>query len=356
MAYAQICTKCILKSGTPGISFDKEGVCNYCATYSPMKVIGERALLEILDRYRNRNNKYDCMVCISGGRDSIFTLWKLVHDYKMRVLAVNYRNPFTAKQAQLNMERATRILKVDFQDWEFPEDIHRRATAKTLRAWAHHPTSALIPIVCQHCKTIWPTLYQIARSHKTPLIVIGSNPLETASFKRASLGGARYYHKLTNLPRLVAKSLIELTKNPRYLTSCSWRTLANMYLTAGHNSLYLQWRFKDSKVVRLFDYLRWNEKEVLSTITKNLAWKKSDEVASSWRFDCRLDYVRRQMYTATVGVTELRDLFSKMIRENMVSRDDALARLEKEDAIRDSLADNVLAEIGITMADLNLPR
>jgi len=262
----------------------------------------------------------------------------------------------TSSQARENMQQTTKKLNVDFYDWEFPNDIHRKSTIRALKAWSHHPSSSMIPIVCTHCKTMWPTLYRIARVHDTPLIVVGSNPLETASFKRAGFGGARYYHKPALLPRLIKKSLGELINNPRYLTTCSWGTVLRMYLFAGHNSPYLRWRFKDITVVRLFDYLRWDEKEVLKTITENLGWQKSPEVESSWRFDCRLDYARRLMYGATVGVTELRDLFSKMIREGMMSRSEALARLEKEDVIPEALADSVLSELGMKMADLNVSK
>lgn len=349
-----MCTRCVLTSTTPGIVFDEKGACNYCHAHKPMEVEGEAALISTLNRFKARGAKYDCMVGVSGGRDSTYTLWKLVHDYGLRVLAVNYRNPFTSAQARQNMRRAAELLKVDLYDWEFPGDVHRQATIKALKVWARHPSSAMIPIVCAHCKTMWPTLYQIARQNEVSLIVVGSNPLETASFKQAGMGGARYYHQLSRLPRLVRKSLGELIRNPRYLTSCSWRTVFRMYLYAGHNSPILRRRFGDITVLRLFDYLKWNEKEVLETITKNLDWQKAPEVASSWRFDCRLDFVRRRMYQATVGVTELRDLFSKMIREGIMTREEALRRLAEEDVVPDAVAEEVLSEIGFKLADLNL--
>jgi hypothetical protein len=107
-------------------------------------------------------------------------------------------------------------------------------------------------------------------------------------------------------------------------------------------------------VIRLFDYIKWNESEVESTITNHLAWKKSPEVASSWRFDCRLDYVRRRMYESTVGVTELRDLLSKMIREGMITREKALERLKVEDHIPLSVIENVLSMIEMKVPDIKL--
>ena len=123
---------------------------------------------------------------------------------------------------------------------------------------------------------------------------------------------------------------------------------------AGHNSPYLRWRYKDITVLELFDYIKWDEKEVISTITDNLGWRKSSEVASSWRFDCRLDYVRRLMYATTIGVSELRDLFSKMIREGQITREEALERLKTEDIVPKDVAEDVLADLGLELSDLHL--
>lgn len=354
MASQYVCTKCVLPGSTPGIAFDRSGVCNYCNTYAPMKVRGEGKLKQTLDAFRGRGGKYDCLVCISGGRDSIYTLWKLVHDYEMSALAANYMNPFTSEQARTNMQNSLDVLGVECESWGFPNDVHRRATEKALRAWSHHPSSIMIPIVCTHCKSTWPRFFQIARDNSIPLIVIGSNPLETASFKKAGFGGARTYHRISSLPRIVAKSLKELLLNPRYLTSCSWGTVGKMYLMAGHSTPYLRWRYQDITVLRLFDYVRWDERDVMSTIADHLGWRKSSEVASPWRFDCRLDYVRRLMYAATIGVSELRDLFSKMIREGQMTREEALERLRTEDVVPDEIAEDVLADLGMKLSDLHL--
>lgn len=347
-----MCTRCVLTSTTPGIVFDESGVCNYCHTYEPMQPEGEARLLEVLDAFRDRGRKYDCLIGISGGRDSTYTLWKLVHDYGMRVLAFSYVMPWVSEQAQENMQRALDILDVDCQFFELPKDVHRNATVKALKAWGHHPSSSMIPIVCTHCKCIWPEYFRIARERGVPLIFLGANPLETASFKKPGLGGARYYHKLSNVPRLAAKSVKELAGNPRYLTSVSWGTVAKMYLMAGHNSPYLEWRYKDITVECLFDFLPWNEQEVMATISENLGWRKAPEVGSYWRFDCRLDYVRRLMYAHTIGVTELRDLFSKMICEGQITRERALKRLETEEFVPKDVVEDVLNSLGMTLADL----
>lgn len=350
----KICTNCLLTADTPGIYFNEEGICNYCISHEQMSIQGEDKLIEVLNQYRGKSGKYDCMIGLSGGRDSTYTLWKLVNDYKMKVLAIHYDNPFTSKQAQVNMQRAVEILGIDIIKWRFPEGEHVNATKKAMKVWTNHPSSIMIPVVCAHCKNWWPTIFRHAREQKVSLIVIGSNPLETASFKKQGFGGARTYHKLSNIKNIIGKSIKELWANPRYLTNLSWPLVLSMYLGASHSSPYLKWRYSDMNVIRLFDYIKWDESEVESTIKTNLDWKKSPEVASSWRFDCRLDYVRRKLYASTVGVTELRDLFSKMIREGMITREDALERLNVEDHIPLPVIEDVLSKMDMRISDLKL--
>ncbi|MHA1382073.1 MAG: ATPase [Candidatus Helarchaeota archaeon] len=354
MGYNRICNKCILTDRTPNIKFDKNGVCNYCNSYIPMKTKSEEELKSILNLYKKKNKQYDCIVGVSGGRDSIYTLWKLVNDYKMKVLAVTYNNPFTSEQAKRNIKNAVKILGVDLVKWEYQNNAHLNATKKYLKIWNHKPSSALIPIICAHCKCWWPEFFKISRDNNVSLIVIGTNPLETASFKKGSgFEGARTYHKFSNIPKTLLKSLRELVKNPRYLKT-DWGMVFKMYLSSSHSTPYMKWRYKDIKVIRLFDYIKWNEKMVEKTISNHLKWKKSYRLESSWRFDCRLDYVRRLMYSSMVGCTELRDLLSKMIREKMITRDEAMGRIEKEETVPDELVNGVLNDIGFRLEDLNI--
>lgn len=127
-----------------------------------------------------------------------------------------------------------------------------------------------------------------------------------------------------------------------------------MSLAASHSTPYMKWLYSDINVIRLFDFLRWDEKEIEGKISRELGGRKSGEIESSWRFDCRLDYVRRYMYAATVGVTELQDLYSKMIREGMITREEAFERLKKENWISRDIVSNVLEQLDLNLSELNL--
>mgnify|MGYP000630771079 CR=1 FL=1 len=98
------CTKCILPETYPEITFDEEGICNYCKEYKSINYKGEKLFVELLDKHINKGRKYDCQVPISGGRDSTYVLYKMKEKYKMNVLAFNYDNGFVSQQARENIE------------------------------------------------------------------------------------------------------------------------------------------------------------------------------------------------------------------------------------------------------------
>ena len=107
------CTKCILPETFPGIEFNENGVCNYCLNYEPVKVLGEKEFERVLSKYRNRSEKYDCIVPISGGRDSSFVLHQMVKKYKMRVLTLTVDSGAILPEGYRNIKRVTEVLNVE---------------------------------------------------------------------------------------------------------------------------------------------------------------------------------------------------------------------------------------------------
>ena len=84
MPDVQRCSKCVLPHTFPYISFDAQGVCNYCKNYivrNEPKPIEE--LTDLLEPYR-RNGKPDCIIPFSGGRDSCYTLHLAVKKLGLR--------------------------------------------------------------------------------------------------------------------------------------------------------------------------------------------------------------------------------------------------------------------------------
>lgn len=79
MEYRQ-CTRCLMDTTAADIIFDEQGVCNYCKEFeeklnSPKKKI-EVSLEELVEKIKEdgKGKRYDCVVGISGGVDSIYSL------------------------------------------------------------------------------------------------------------------------------------------------------------------------------------------------------------------------------------------------------------------------------------------
>ncbi len=131
----RVCCRCVQDSTVPGISFDDKGVCNFCRLHDkllkmfPSGEKGRRILKKKFSRIRKSSEKrrYDCVVGISGGRDSTHLLWKCVKEWGLRPLAVHFNDGFDNPVAGENMVRAVDELGVDLRtvtsDWREAKDL-----------------------------------------------------------------------------------------------------------------------------------------------------------------------------------------------------------------------------------------
>lgn len=89
------CVKCVMPNTRPGITFNDKGVCSACQSYENRKKIDWnqrwKELEAICDKYRGVNgvNGYDCMIAVSGGKDSHFQVYLMKEVLKMNPLLVS---------------------------------------------------------------------------------------------------------------------------------------------------------------------------------------------------------------------------------------------------------------------------
>jgi N-acetyl sugar amidotransferase len=88
------CKKCIMPATRPEQVFDKDGICDACHSVEKKNVIDwnerESEFLKILDQYRSKDGWYDCVIPVSGGKDSVYQALTMRDRYKMNPLCVNH--------------------------------------------------------------------------------------------------------------------------------------------------------------------------------------------------------------------------------------------------------------------------
>ena len=104
------CSRCLLPETMPFISFDEEGVCNYCRDYEQRGSFlkGEKALEEFVSKYRSASGEPDCIVGFSGGRDSSYGLDYFKNHLGMHPIAFTYDWGMVNDLARRNQARVVR--------------------------------------------------------------------------------------------------------------------------------------------------------------------------------------------------------------------------------------------------------
>ncbi len=341
------CSACVLPGSTPHIVFNEEGVCNFCLSHSPPSFPGAQALLQVIEENRRPDSKYDCLVAISGGRDSTYALLKLAKDHNQKVLAVNYENPFTHPRAALNIKNAVKALNVKLLTYRLQGDWHQRVFRDNLTAWLRHPSPVMIPMLCMGCRSLEWELVRIAKQNRVYCIVGAVNQFEDSIFKKVLLGvpGNTSYGRaiVRGLPII----LREIEKSPAYLNLPSLGLMVRGHWALLQDILRERCAMPKIKKLSIFSFVEWDEKEILSRISSELGWEYPRERASSWRFDCRVGMLKKLMYKRTLGMTENDDFYSQMIREGKMNREEALRRIEAEGSIDYQQIEALLRETGI---------
>jgi N-acetyl sugar amidotransferase len=94
--HQQYCTRCVYPSFAAAVAtFDDEGVCTGCRVNEAKQQIDwadrREELEEILEEHRSRDgSNYDCLIPVSGGKDSHYQTYVITQEFGLRPLLVTY--------------------------------------------------------------------------------------------------------------------------------------------------------------------------------------------------------------------------------------------------------------------------
>lgn len=171
---AIICSRCIFDNGVPDIVFDDDGVCNYCHMvtdlvdqYGTGSAKGKQMLDEIIEiiKEAGKNKKYDCVVGVSGGTDSSYTLHQAIQ-FGLRPLAVLYDNTWSSSIATENIRKITSALGVDL----YTHVVKNKEADDIFKAFF---LAGVPELDCSTDIAIAETLYRAAAKHNIKYILEG---------------------------------------------------------------------------------------------------------------------------------------------------------------------------------------
>lgn len=128
------CIRCITLSTRPNITFDENGVCNACATHALKGTIDwgkrERAFREVVKNAQSRSRGYDCLIPVSGGKDSTWQVVKCL-EYGLNPLAVTWKSPARTEVGARNLANLI-SLGVDHIDYQVNPKVERKFLYQSL--------------------------------------------------------------------------------------------------------------------------------------------------------------------------------------------------------------------------------
>lgn len=173
----QYCVRCCMPETQEGIRFDRFGICKACQSSEQKIHINwvdrEKALSNILNEAKKKaGDNYDCIIPISGGKDSTFQLHVLTKIYNMKPLAVTFSHNWYSETGWYNLQNSLEKFNVDHIMFTPNRDLVNRLAKSSLSA---------IGDSCWHCHAgVGAFPLQVAVRFNIPLLIWGESIAESS--------------------------------------------------------------------------------------------------------------------------------------------------------------------------------
>lgn len=345
------CTRCLLPETFPFIEYDHQGVCNYCNNYKPQnKIQPIENLKSLVEPYRRKDGKPDCIVPFSGGRDSTYSLHIIKKELGLNPIAFTYDWGMVTDLARRNIARVCGKLGVE--NIIVSADIHwkRENIRKNIQAWLKHPSLGMIPLFMAGDKYFFYYTNKVKKQTGIDLNIWGINNLENTEFKVGFAGLPPKFDKkriyslsVMNQLRLFGYIAGNIFRSPGYINQSVWDSLG---------SFAARYIAPKKDYYHLFDYYRWDENEINHLIQNEYKWETAIDTKSTWRIGDGTASFYNYIYYTVAGFSENDTFRSNQIREGMLTRNEAMTLIEEDNIPRYETLRWYLEIIGLDFAQV----
>ena len=322
----KICTRCIYDNRVPYITFDENGVCNYCHQLDKLKSDyktgtkeGEEEFRKIVEQIKKDGigKKYDCVIGVSGGTDSSYMLY-LAKKMGLRPLAVHYDNTWNSAIATQNIRKVLTGLDIDLYtyvvDNKEVDDIFRSFFLADVAEIEASTDLALAEI-----------MYRAAWKYNIKYVLEGHSFIEEG----ITPVGRNYFdgkyiesiHKMFGKMPMRTYPLMTLA---RFLF---WTAVVRI------------------KKIRPFWYISYNKEDAMKFLEKEYDWR----YYGGHHLENRMTSFFHSVYLPQKFGTDMRNnTLSAKVRNGKMSRDDALAEYNSEPYVEKDLVEYFKKRLDLT--------
>jgi N-acetyl sugar amidotransferase len=321
---ARVCTRCVSDTTIPDIRFDAAGECNFCKVHDaldrlyPLDARGEAERERLLGRIRRagRGRPHNCVVGMSGGTDSTYTLY-LARQLGLRPLGVHLDNTWNTETAEENMQKAADALDVPVRRIEchWPEfRALQRAFLEASVPEAEIPTDVAIHAV----------LHDVAADEGIRYVLNGH------SFRTEGVAPIGWTYMDGRYIRSVY----------RQFTGERLRHFPNLTL-----SRYLYYTMvKGVKGIPFLNYFAYTKTGAREVLQDELGWT----YYGGHHFESIYTrFVIARVLYGKFGIDKRKINFSAHVRSGLMDRQDALDRLREPPTVPDETVAYVLDRLGL---------
>ncbi|MDO8561482.1 MAG: N-acetyl sugar amidotransferase [bacterium] len=163
------CKKCVMPDTKPDLSFDKEDVCDACRSADLKNAIDWKAreaeFKELAGKFKNKDSsKYDCIIPVSGGKDSHYQAY-MARQYGLNPLLAHFEPTMRTELGLRNLENIRQF--GDVVELKKNKDVYMKMGIESFRRvgdheWPNHIGIFTFPV-------------RLAVAYKIPLIIWGEN-------------------------------------------------------------------------------------------------------------------------------------------------------------------------------------
>ncbi len=341
----QYCERCLYPLNSAiELKVDEEGICAGCRYFEEMEKVDwdarKKHLEGLLEQYRNPSAPYDCIIPVSGGKDSHYQTYLIKKVFGLKPLLVTFNHMCSPQIGIQNMVNIVEKFEVDHVRFSPNPALIRKLMKYTLEkrgdaCWFCQGGVVTVPI-------------QVAVQYKIPLIIWGEHGWSHLAGKNSLDDMVEF--DMSERTKLFMRGLsVEqvLEDNPdiepRDLSWMEYPSLEEIQ-AVGIRGIYLG------------NYFKWNQKELTEFVVREFDFKTRPKARTYNTYadvDCHLcsgtnDYLKYLKF----GYGRTTDHASQDIREGRITREEGIKLVKHYDHLRPEDLDVFLREMDITEEEL----